>query len=306
MLKSVDNIDKILFSKEFICNFKRAIKEFYNYEEYMDFLIVPSIFGGKALSYLPILSYTDRNSSDIIDLLELSKESEYQIRVLNFDYKNFRDGDTVTMRINIDGRSSDEILMENMKSKYRKVIKNSIKKNDFTFVFGNSRKFIEDFYLVYSDIMYKHGTPPLDEKFFFELSRKLLECVLFYNVYDNENIIASYCVFIDSNLAYGAWGGADDRYRDRLLGHFAYWNIIKDLADNRKIKVFDFGRSPFGSGGYVFKHRFGARAVKVEIISSQESDIYSKYSLASSIWKRLPRKITDLAGPKLCKYLVDL
>jgi len=306
MQRNVNNNDRTLFSKEFVCSFKQVIREFYSYEEYMDFLIVTSLWGKKTLSYLPILSYTDRDIDSISDLLELSKENDYQIRVLNFNCTDFKNGDPVVMRIYIDGRGSDEILMENMKSKYRKTVKNSIRRNSFIFKSGNNEKYIEDFYTIYSGLMYNHGTPSLDKYLFFNLSEELSEDIVFYNVYDKKNIVGSFCLFFDNDLAYGAWGGIDKKYRDKLLGQFSYWNIIKDLADNRKMKVFDFGRSSYGSGGYVFKYKFGAKAVKTEIVTSQRSDIYTKYSLASKIWKNLPKSTVDFLGPKLCKYLVDL
>ncbi len=304
--KMQKNVNKeYLFSKEFILKFKNVLKDIYGYEEYMDFLIVPSIFGGKTLSYIPLLSYSDKDSNSTEELKELAKDNEYQIRVLNFEHTDFKDGDPVTMRMCFNDCSSEEILA-NMKSKYRKIIKNSIRKNNFLFKIGNSEKLIEDFYKIFTNIMHKHGTPPLDKKLFYTLKDIYNDDVVFYNVYDQDRIIAGYCVLMDKDISYGSWGGLDDEYRDRLVGHFAYWNIIKDVCDNRNKKIFDFGRSPYGSGGYIFKHRFGAKPTKIDILTSQKTDIYSKYSLASSIWKKLPKSFVDTIGPKLCKYLVDL
>jgi len=79
-----------------------------------------------------------------------------------------------------------------------------------------------------------------------------------------------------------------------------------DSLNNTNKKIFDFGRSPYSKGTYNYKAQFGAKPVKIDIVTSQKSDIYLKYSLASNIWKKLPRKVVDYLGPKLCKYLVDL
>jgi len=298
-------MDGLVFTKEFVSKFRSVLIKMYSYESYMDFLVVPSVTGAKTLSYIPLISYTDRNSENIEDLLELSRENNFQIKVLNFDYIDFKKNDTVTMRIDVENRTCEEILMD-IKAKYRKVIRNSIKKNDFIFKFGNEKKLIDDFYLLFKSIVHKHGTPVLDRKLFDILVEEFKENVVFYNVYDKDCVIAAYCVLIDEHISYGSWGGIDNRYRDKLVGHFAYWNIIKDTCKNRSVKIFDFGRSPYGSGGYIFKHRFGAKAVKIDIVTSQKSDIYSKYTLASNIWKKLPRNVVDFLGPKLCRYLVDL
>ncbi len=305
MQNYANNIENFVFTKEFISRFRNVLIKMYSYESYMDFLIVPSIVGTKTLSYIPLIGYSDRDSKNIEDLLELSSENSFQIKVLDFDYMDFKENDTVTMRINIENKTCEELLMD-IKAKYRKVIRNSVRKNNFIFKYGNSKKMVDDFYGIFTDIMYKHGTPVLGRKFFDFLVEEFKDSVVFYNVYDDDNIVAAYCVLIDENISYGSWGGIDDKYRDKLAGHFAYWNILKDTCKNRGVKIFDFGRSPYGSGGYIFKHRFGAKPVKIDIITSQKSDIYSKYSLASSIWKKLPKSLVDTLGPKLCKYLVDL
>ncbi len=306
MQKNVNNIYSKVFTSEFVQKIKEVLVKVYGYETYMDFVIVPSLPFGKTLSYIPILSYTDRTRDSIEDLLELSRENEYQIRVLNFEYAEFKKNDTVTMRIDIENRTCEDIFMQDLKSKHRKVIKKALKNEDFSFVYGNSKKFIDDFYTIFTSIMYKHGTPALEKNIFTTLVDVFEDNVVFYNVYDRDVIIASYCVLMDKEIAYGSWGGMDERYRDKLVGHYAYWNIIHEICTNRELKIFDFGRSPYDSGGYTFKHRFGAKPIKIDIITSSKDDIYSKYSLASSIWKKLPKSFIDTLGPKLCKYLVDL
>ncbi len=306
MQKNANSIYSTLFTKDFIDKLKNVLISFYSYESYMDFIIIPTITGRKILSYIPIVSYTDRSTEDIEDLLELAKENEYQIRVLNFQYQNFSKNDTVTMRLDIEGKKSEEVFMECMKSKHRKTVKSSIKKNNFTVKKGNDTKSIDNFYKIFTYLMHKHGTPAYDKKLFYLLSEELKEHIWFYNIFDHDEVIASYCLFIDKDIAYGAMGGFYEQYRHTLVGHFSYWHIIKDICDTQNLKIFDFGRSPYESGGYTFKHRFGAIPVKIDILSSQNDDIYSKYSLASSVWKKMPKGFVDLLGPKLCRYLVDL
>jgi len=99
----------------------------------------------------------------------------------------------------------------------------------------------------------------------------------------------------------------DTHYRNKGAGYFTDWEMLKLLCDNYKnIKIYDFGRSPFKGSTYNYKIHFGAYPIKINTVSSKQEDIYSKYSLASNIWKKLPKGIVDFIGPKLCKYLVDL
>lgn len=306
MQKSEDNHFKITFSQEFVSKFTKVLIRLYAYDRYMEFLVVPTILNKKTLCYLPLLNYTDRSHDKVKDLLELAKDNAFQIRVLNFDYDRFMKNDTVTMRLHVSGKSSEELFNNNIKSRCKNKIKNSIKKNDFGLKHGNSAQDIEDFYTIFSQTMHKHGTPALDKKLFYYLAEELKDKIIFYNVYESEKVIASMCIIIDKEIAWYPWGGVDQMYSKKLAGYFIYWNVLKDICDTRNVKIFDFGRSSYEGSTYAFKAQFGAEPVKIDLITSHEIDIYSRYSLASTIWKKLPKYIVDLVGPKLCRYLVDL
>ena len=304
MQQNINKREELLFSASFLEKFTNAINEVYHYERYMDFMIVPSLFGKKTLSYLPLLSYTDRDKNSVDDLLELSKDNDFNIRVLNFEYDDFKVNDTVTMRIDLDGCTSEEIFAS-LKKQCRQSVRKS-QKHDFTFSCNHNQKSIDDFYVVYSKNMHIHGTPSLSKSFFISLAKEFKDEILFFNVYYSEKIILSYCILLDNELAWGAWEGVDQEYKNMLVGYFGAWESIKYVCEHTNIKIYDFGRSPYLGGTYIFKSKFGAYPVKIDILTSQEENIYEKYSLASQIWKRLPKSIVDRIGPKLCKYLVDL
>ncbi len=305
MQKDANNQYSILFTQKFVTKFKKALQKTYLYEDYMDFVIVPSVTGKKILCYLPFVNYTNKNSNDTKDLIELAKENDYQIRVLNFDYTNFIENDTVTMRIEVENYSGDEVFMNCLKKKCRTKIRKSLK-NSFTFKYGNEHKDIDDFHKIFSSTMYMHGTPVMGKKFFISLLDEFKDDIIFYSSYYEDQIAASYCVLFDEDIAWVGWGGIDMKYRNELAGYFTHWQAIKHICDEKNVKIFDFGRSPYNGGTYKYKSQFGAKPVKIDIITSQKNDIYSKYSLASDMWKKLPKNFVDFLGPKLCKYLVDL
>jgi predicted N-acyltransferase len=294
-----------LFSNEFINKFKKVLVRLYEYEEYMNFLIVPSFCGKKTLSYLPLLNYTDRTNKNIEDLLELAKDNNFQIRVLNFDYKEFKENDTVTMRLDIESKKIDD-LYSDLKSKRRNLVKKSLQ-NNFIFKYGNSDLFINDFYTIFSNTMHKHGTPVFDNKFFYYLRDEFKENNIYYIAYnENNKPIASMCILFDEKIVWYPWGGVDENFSKKLAGYFIYWKTLEEVVKKGNFRIFDFGRSSFNGSTYRFKSQFGAEPIKIDIISSQNEDVYSKYSLASSIWKKLPKTFVDFLGPKICKYLEDL
>ncbi len=304
MQKNVNN--PVLLTKYFLDKFKNTLQYHYGYDAYMDFLIVPSLSGHKTLAYLPLLNYTDRGHDEVEDLLELAKENSYQIRTLNFSYNDFKPNDTVTMRLDIEGKSSEELFKDAVKSRCRNKVRNASKKYDYKLVYGHDSKDIEAFYQIFSETMYKHGTPVLDKKLFYTLTEAFADEIVFFNVYENTEVVASMCIILDEEIAWYPWGGVKSTYANKLAGYYIYWEVLQFICDNTDKRIFDFGRSSYEGSTYRFKSQFGAKPVKIDILTSQKIDIYSKYSFASQIWKKLPKNVVDFIGPKLCKYLVDL
>ena len=167
----------------------------------------------------------------------------------------------------------------------------------------NSAKSISEFYKLYADNMFRHGTPAFGMEFFEVLSDSI-ECD-FIITYLDETPVSSVVVVYDENIALAMWAGINSNYLKYSPNHSMYWKAI-ELAINKDKEIFDFGRSGYGSPIYKFKLQWGAMPIKIDILENSQSDIYKKYSHASTIWKRLPRKIVDFIGPKLCRYLKDL
>ena len=287
---------------DFIRKWKNILIDLYGYDEYMDFFVVKSLSGIKTLSYIPFLNYTDRLNNNILDLLELSKDNKYQIRVLNNNYKDFKDYDTVTMRLDISSGDYDKIFKNLIVSKCRNQIRKA-EKSSLIFKIGNG-ELLSDFYKLFFDTMHKYGTPVFPKRLF-ELILNNIEskiCV----VYFDDKPISALILLKDNDISIVPWAASDSNYNKYCPNHLIYAEAIKYSIEN-KSKIFDFGRSGYNtSKTYNFKKQWGAVPVKIDIISSEVINVYSKYTLASKIWEKLPKSIIEFMGPKLCKYLVDL
>lgn len=294
-----ENVNKT-FSNSFITIFKEALITTYDYHSYMDFLVVPSIFYTKTLSYLPLLSYTDRQSGDIQDLLSLSKESNFLIKILNFSYNAFKKNDPVTMRLFIDRKKK---LIEHYKSRTRGYVRKSLKKS---YQLKEGVQYIDDFYHILRQTYKKHGTPLLPKKLFINLYKTFKEDFHLFVLYKDDILTATMLVLQDDKLSWYGWGGVEESFTKELAGYAIYHKVIEYMATNYNTEIFDFGRSPYKGGTYQFKSNFGAKPVKIDIIQPKEGNIYETYKLAAQIYKKLPYFITDYIGPKLTKYLVDL
>ncbi len=292
----------LTFSEEFIERWKFVLRELYNYRFYEEFAVVPSLWGKKTYSYLPLLNYTDRTSHHVSDMLEKLKKKDYQMRVLNPDFKQFQDFDTVTMRINLQKKNIEELFQTVVSKRNRRYIRqNNAEKTDVKK--GNSGELIQAFYDIFADVMHKHGTPVFSPRLF-ELLSKNLEST-FYVLYDNTIPQAAAVILDDREISWIPWSGTRSQYLDNRPGLLVYWETIKDAFLKRKL-IYDFGRSSYGGGTFIFKTRWGAVPVKIDIIQPRPQNVYKKYSDVSHAWKKIPSGLARWLGPIVCKYLSDL
>ncbi len=296
MQKNANNV----FSLNFINLFKKSLVKTYQYEQYMDFLIVPSPTFSKTLSYVPLLSYTDRLSNNIKDLLELAKENNFQIKTLDFDCCDFKKDDPVTMRLYIKDKKD---IIGYYKSRTRGYVRKALKK-DYELKEGINH--IDDFYKILKQTYKKHGTPLLPKNLFLNIHNHLKEKFHLFVLYKNCKPVATMLVLEDKHLFWYGWGGVLKEYSCQLAGYAIYHLVIDKCIKDYQVKIFDFGRSPYKGGTYQFKSNFGAKPIKIDIKQKKEKNIYKTYKTASILYKKLPFCISDKIGPILTKYLVDL
>ena len=299
---SMEELFDITHSSEFVERWKLLLKDVYGYEFFGDFAVVPSFFGKKTYSYLPLLNYTDKKGHQVSEMLESVKDKDYQIRMLNPQHKDFLDSDPVTMRIDLQKKNVEELFRTSVSKRTRRYIQN-LSSDKTAIKKGNSDGLIKDFYDIFADVMHKHGTPVFPRRLF-EILSGTLETT-FYVLYDDAVPKAGAVIIDDREISWIPWSGTHSRYVENRPGLPVYWETIKDAFLKRK-RVYDFGRSRYGGGTYVFKTRWGAVPVKIDIIRPKASDIYTKYSTASRAWKKMPPGVTRWLGPKICRYLSDL
>jgi hypothetical protein len=291
------------FSHEFCLKWSSLLKELYHYKFDNGFAVIKNLTGKVFYSYLPIISYTDIPINEAIELSQNLKSRNYQIRVLNFSESSIPEGSPVTLRIQFEGLSFEQVK-NNFSNRLKRYLNNS-DFSDFEIESGKKLNLIDSFYLIYQNVMYRHGTPPLPKKLFFLLFEYF--DVSFYIVKSKKHKknISAACVLKDNSFSWIPWSGTMFQNELQLAGHFLYYSIIKESYEN-KDKFFDFGRSAYLSSNYEFKRRWGAVPIKIEIITNKISDLYKKYKFASKVWKKIPSPIANFIGPRICKYLIDL
>lgn len=291
------------FSENFCEQWKSLLQKLYGYQFEADFAVVPSLSGKRTFSYLPLLSYTDRFSSQTDDLFnQLPDGQPYQIRVLNPEYNDFKANEPVTMRLDLRKKNVDE-LWASFLSKARNQIRKAQKTGLIIKRGKPAAQLRDDFYEIFTITMARYGTPRFDYRLFQLLSEIFKS--QYYVVYKENIPISALVVIPDEQIAWVGWAGSRPHFKKYCPNNLMYWHAIQDAFEQGKT-IFDFGRSGFGSNTFKFKSQWRAQPVKIDILQSMQVDIYKKYSFASALWKILPQPVANYIGPKLCKYLVDL
>ncbi|MCK9372245.1 MAG: peptidoglycan bridge formation glycyltransferase FemA/FemB family protein [Sulfuricurvum sp.] len=298
------DIKHTVLSADFIRRWRDAFAEFYHYSQEGEFLIVPSLKGTNTYSYLPGLTYTDKLAGNCSDLLNDAQGKRYTIRTIDPDKEEFGEHEPVIMRLDISS-GEKELIFHNLHESTRKLIRRAQRGGVVTRI-GKEKVLLDDFYLLYTSTMHRLGSPPFARDFLDTLARFIeLEAVV---AYVEKKPAASLLMVYDDAIGWCPYGGDNRDYNTSYANELVYLDAIYRSMDLGK-RVFDFGRCPYtvhrGHGTYWFKEKMGGHPVGLTNYRHKDEDIYSKYTMASSIWKKLPKGIADFIGPKLRRYLAD-
>ncbi len=205
-----------------------------------------------------------------------------------------------------------EQILANVKKKQRAVIRHSLK-NELSFktTQKNNDQTFDAFYQLLSTSYRNLGTPIFSKKYFQQLVEVFGNDVDIAVISDKENKPSNTVMnfyFNEQVLPYYGGGTNDARYLKSA--DFMYYQVMCS-AREKGFTWFDFGRSKNDGGPYKYKKHWGMEPkplyyyyhlVKAEGLPNLSPN-NPKYKLFIGLWKKLPLKISQLAGPFLSKYL---
>ena len=287
-------------SPDFVAAWRRLAVAAFGWRTRGPFVIVPSLFGRVTLSYLPLLTYTDATPATLGELIARAEGASYLIRLLADDAPPFSPGQPVTLRLALAGRDAGAIwtgLRPECRNRVRKARRNGISLRR-----GRDPALIDDFHGQLARTLHRHGAPLLPRDFFARFPHEVE--ATYHVAYAAERPIAGLVAVRDGDLVWVPWVATDPEARPFCATDLLYWQSIGDAAD-AGATIFDFGRSPFGGGTHRFKAKWGAEPVALRWVAPRPIDVYRRFAAARTIWRAVPRPLTDRMGPKLCRYLPD-
>lgn len=167
-----------------------------------------------------------------------------------------------------------------------------------------------EFYALYACAMRDHGTPVFPRSFLAEIMAEFRDGVdiLVIRAHDEPLLALFSFYFRDRVMPYYIGGRGDAR--DRRAFDLALWLQLRRGAE-RGARVFDLGRSKYGSGSFAYKTHWGFEPKPLEyeygLVRAREIPNVNpdnpKFAAAVAAWRRLPLPVANFAGPILARHI---
>ena len=288
-------------SASFIETWRTVIADVMRWRVSGPFVAVRGFRGSTTLSYLPHLNFTDLLVDEGRSLAAEAGQRRHLVRCLDPARGPLAAGDQVAMRVSIRGCSTDDIWTGRMTSGCRNRVRKAVEgPTDAIELAGQDG--IAAFEPLLARTLHRHGAPRLPPQLLVALADALPTRIVM--VRGSGQDVAGVLAFVDGPLMWCPWVATEPRGRDVGAGERAMWTLLQSAAADG-LEAVDLGRSPFGGGTYQFKRKWGAVPVPLTWITNQDKDIYRAYGRAQQLWRRLPDRVADAAGPVVTRRLAD-
>lgn len=199
-------------------------------------------------------------------------------------------------------------LSSKMRNQFRRALNNS----DYEFVVEEA---VEDFYLVYTENMWRLGTPPHSLSFFQQFKQGIPGSLFFVVRFRGEpvavmgGILANDLLLHVTPTFFNLWAATREKVKGTYANYYLYWKAFEYL-DGLGVRCVDLGTSLVGSGVFDFKQKLLANNYSVRDFCVGGDSPLINYRTAparrlfSRLWQRLPLSFVNWLGPYLRKYLV--
>lgn len=166
------------------------------------------------------------------------------------------------------------------------------------------------FFALYAYSMRNMGTPVFGERFFAAVIGafgKDCDCL---TVVHQGTAVSSVMSFYFRDQVMPYYTGSLPQARDLGANDFMYWRLMRRALE-RGYRVFDFGRSKFGTGPFSFKKNWGFEPEPIIHqfrvanggAAPEINPLNPKYRMFIAVWKRLPLALANLLGPHVARQI---
>lgn len=277
---------------------------------------VKSWIFGQSLVSLPFAVYGGVASHHAAATLALEIEAQHIARNLDVAHIEWRNAQSrhpdwpvqdlyVTFKKNILPIAVDNLnaIPRKQRAMVRKGIKNGLTSKLDTGV--------DRFFDLYADNVHRHGTPALSKQYFLALRAVFGEdCEVLTVEGTNGQALSSVMSFYFRGEVLPYYAGDIELSRHLAANDFKYWELMRRACE-RKMTVFDYGRSKLGTGSYDFKKNWGfePQPLFYEYSLFKRTNIprnnpsNKKFKWLIEAWRRMPIGLANSLGPMVVRNL---
>ena len=170
---------------------------------------------------------------------------------------------------------------------------------------------VERFFDLYADNVHRHGTPALSKRYFSALKSVFGDhCEILTVSTSAGQALSSVMSFYFRDEVLPYYAGDIEISRELAANDFKYWELMRRACE-RKLTMFDYGRSKIGTGSYEFKKNWGFEPMPIfyeynlikrtEIPRNNPSN--KKFKILIDSWRRLPIGLANTLGPLIVRNL---
>jgi FemAB-related protein (PEP-CTERM system-associated) len=164
------------------------------------------------------------------------------------------------------------------------------------------------FHALYALSVRNLGTPVFGRRYLRLIVERFRDCAEILTVLDDEKPISAVLSFFFRDEVLPYYGAITPPARHRAAGDYMYWEVMQRAA-SAGARLFDFGRSKFGTGSFAFKKNWGFAPEPLHYhYWARPGDpipdvnpLNPKYELMIRTWKHLPLPIANLIGPSIVR-----
>lgn len=196
--------------------------------------------------------------------------------------------------------------MLNIPRKQRAMVRKSIK-NGLTSELDSG---VDRFFSLFADNVKRHGTPALPKRYFALLREVFGKDCEILSVLHEGQLVSSVLTFYFRDEVLPYYAGDREDARHLAANDFKYWELMR-MGCERGYRLFDYGRSKFGTGQFHFKKNWGFEPTPLHyefyLVNAksipQHNPLNPKYRLPIQLWRKLPTAVANFLGPHIVKNL---
>ncbi|MBL7048838.1 MAG: GNAT family N-acetyltransferase [Nitrospira sp.] len=246
------------------------------------------------LNKIKELTVTHSCSSTLLRSEHIGNETDY-------DYIDKRKS-TFTLPLDPDPEKVFKGFQKQIKRRIRKGYKSGCE-------IDISKKYLKDFYEIYTKNMRLLGSPVHKREFYSEILHRFPDNYNILVVLLDKKVIGAQFLSYFKDTVYLPLASSLKEYNEYSPNHLLYWESIKFGCENG-YQVCDFGRSTIDSGPHVFKRQWNADEIPLHYcylnaqggMNDNTNDSSKKLDFLSQLWRQTPLKITNILGPCIAKW----